>query len=215
VFSTEFSIDSSVGRFTLPADLHSEGQATDTFGTLIYTESRSGSAMEPVEVTADSLACVVDLSETMDAEVFRAAYERIVRAKKLNKSAPPQMAGVPQIEFDWRWEARRCYPSALRLQRLQNHVVKAGALRPRRLANAALHLLLRVTYAIFMLILNALVSWADKVAGRTGASQLPRKTAPRAPSARHSQSRVHGTPSRSSASTSFPTCHKGECPLQA
>ena len=46
----------------------------------------------------------------------------------------------------------------LRLQRLKNQAVKAGALRPRRLANNALRLQLMVTFATFMRILNVLVS---------------------------------------------------------
>ena len=72
----------------------SEGRKTDTFGTLIYTKTGSEPVVEPVDVAADSLACVLDLSETMGLEAFRAAYERVVRAKELKKSAPPQMAGV-------------------------------------------------------------------------------------------------------------------------
>jgi hypothetical protein len=75
--------------------IDSEGQKTETFATLIYTRTGNEAVPEPVEVGADSLACVLDLSETMDSEVFCAAYERVVRAKKLKKSAPPQMVGVP------------------------------------------------------------------------------------------------------------------------
>jgi hypothetical protein len=70
-------------------------QKTEAFGTLIYTTSDKDSRAEPVEITADTLACVVDISETLDMASFRAAYERIAQVKRLKKASAPETKGVP------------------------------------------------------------------------------------------------------------------------
>jgi hypothetical protein len=62
-----------------------DGQKTPVFGTVIYTATAAASVTEPVEVTADSLACVVDVSETMDLAGFSAAYGRISQAACMNR----------------------------------------------------------------------------------------------------------------------------------
>jgi hypothetical protein len=72
-----------------------QGQTTDSFGTLVYTASDKDSPAEPVEIAADALACVVDISETLDLASFRAAYERIAQVKRLKKTPAPEMKGVP------------------------------------------------------------------------------------------------------------------------
>lgn len=74
-------------------DLH--GQKTETFGTLVYTASGNNSLAEPVEIAADALACVIDVSETLDLASFRASYERIAQVKRLKKTPTPEMKGVP------------------------------------------------------------------------------------------------------------------------
>ena len=71
------------------------GQRTPTFGTVIYTVSNKESGPEPVEIDSDSLACVVDISETLDVAGFQAAYERIAQAKRLKKTSAPETKGVP------------------------------------------------------------------------------------------------------------------------
>jgi hypothetical protein len=73
----------------------SDSNKTDEFGTLIYAASESGSSDGRVEVKADSLACVIDVSGSMSLEDFRLAYERVARAKKLKKSPPSHVPGVP------------------------------------------------------------------------------------------------------------------------
>jgi len=73
----------------------SQGQRTETFDTLVYTTSSNESVPRPVEVPADVLACVIDVSETMDLARFRAAYERISWAKKLRKAAAPYTKDIP------------------------------------------------------------------------------------------------------------------------
>ncbi len=73
----------------------SEGNKTDEFGTLVYSGSQSTSSDGCVEVQADGLACVIDVSDSMGVQDFRLAYERIARAKKLKKSPPSRIPGVP------------------------------------------------------------------------------------------------------------------------
>ncbi len=66
--------------------IDSNGQTTASFGTLIYTGLQVEEAAErPVRVPADTLACVIDVAETLDLEGLRAAYARIAQAKTLKK----------------------------------------------------------------------------------------------------------------------------------
>ena len=73
----------------------SEGLQTDIFSTLVYTTSQSSSSAEPLNVHADTLACVIDVTESIDVEHLRSAYERIACAKRLRKAKAPQVPGVP------------------------------------------------------------------------------------------------------------------------
>ncbi len=73
----------------------SDGSKTNEFGTLVYAGSESAGSDGRVEIKADSLACVIDVSESMGVQDFRLAYERIARAKKLKKSPPSQVPRVP------------------------------------------------------------------------------------------------------------------------
>lgn len=73
----------------------SEGLQTDIFSTLVYTTSQSSSSAEPLNVHADTLACVIDVSESTDVEHLRSAYERIACAKRLRKAKAPHIPGVP------------------------------------------------------------------------------------------------------------------------
>jgi hypothetical protein len=73
----------------------SEGNKTDEFGTLIYAGSETATSDGRVELKADGLACVIDVYESMGLQDFRLAYERIARAKKLKKSPPSHVPGVP------------------------------------------------------------------------------------------------------------------------
>ena len=72
-----------------------EGQKTAVFGTVIYTVSQAQPPQEPSNVNADNLACVIDVSESMDVEQLRAAYERVACAKRLKKTPAPKTPGVP------------------------------------------------------------------------------------------------------------------------
>jgi hypothetical protein len=72
----------------------SEGGRTETFGTLIYT-SKSDSEESQVSIHADHVACVMDISQTLDLHALRASYERVATAKRLKKTPAPHIPGVP------------------------------------------------------------------------------------------------------------------------
>src|SRR5215469_7324551 len=78
----KWPLKAATGYATDPVD------KTDTFGTIIYTASPTSPETGEVHVPADSLACVLDVSERIDLEKFREAYQRIARAKRLKKSPP-------------------------------------------------------------------------------------------------------------------------------
>jgi hypothetical protein len=69
----------------------SQGQRTVTFGTLIRKIGKNDLAASSVEVASDATACVIDVSETLDLEGFRAAYGRIADAKLLKKTPRPKL----------------------------------------------------------------------------------------------------------------------------
>lgn len=74
------------------------GHKSSIFGTIIYTASFSDQDIDLIEIKADSTACVIDISETMGLEDFRAAYHRISDAKKLKKVKISQTNGIPRNE---------------------------------------------------------------------------------------------------------------------
>jgi hypothetical protein len=64
-------------------------QATAPFASIIFTRAHGEEEIpegEPVNIAADRLACVIDVSHTLDLEGLRSAYQRVVRAKTLHKS---------------------------------------------------------------------------------------------------------------------------------
>jgi hypothetical protein len=71
-----------------------DGQTTAPFGTLIFTRVQGTEVPErqPASVAADTLACAIDVTHTLDLEDLRRAYERIAHAKNLKKS--PAARGV-------------------------------------------------------------------------------------------------------------------------
>jgi hypothetical protein len=71
-----------------------DSNKSETLGTVIYTTSDVGAPCEPVDVPADALAAVIDVCENMDMEQFRAAYQRIGRAKALAKTPAARLSGV-------------------------------------------------------------------------------------------------------------------------
>jgi hypothetical protein len=76
-----------------------DGQTTAPFGTLIFTRVQGTEIAEgqPASVTADTLACAIDVSHTLDLEGLRQAYTRIVHAKTLKKSPAARHATYTTI----------------------------------------------------------------------------------------------------------------------
>jgi hypothetical protein len=73
----------------------SAGERTEQFGSLVYVSSGSPTPGEAVEVPADNLACVIDVNDRLDLAALRLAYERVARAKRLQKTPPARLPGVP------------------------------------------------------------------------------------------------------------------------
>lgn len=75
--------------------IDSKGQLTDNLASLVFATSAAASANEPVQVNSDSLACAIDVYETIDAATLRAACEKIARVKRLRKTEAPRTSGFP------------------------------------------------------------------------------------------------------------------------
>jgi hypothetical protein len=73
----------------------SEKQKTDEFDTIVYTASEPQSGEAPLKINSDNLACVVHVVENLDVEQLRIAYDRIACAKRLKKTVPQNVPGVP------------------------------------------------------------------------------------------------------------------------
>jgi hypothetical protein len=71
-----------------------ENAITETFASLVYVASDPGALREPVTVSADALAAVIEMSEQMDLPKFRAAYQKIAFAKSLKKTPAPRLKGT-------------------------------------------------------------------------------------------------------------------------
>jgi hypothetical protein len=66
-----------------------DGRTTAPFATLIFTRAHGAEVVDdeqPANIAADTLACVVDATHTLDLEGLRQAYARIAQAKALQKS---------------------------------------------------------------------------------------------------------------------------------
>src|SRR6266581_1631813 len=66
------------------------GVESSEFGSLVYTSSE-----ELNRVPADSLACAIDVHQTLGLEELRASYAKIAQAKKLAKGPPPKTSDTP------------------------------------------------------------------------------------------------------------------------
>jgi hypothetical protein len=72
----------------------SEGKKTECFGTIVYSTSDPSTPTKMVDVPADVVAAIIDVSDHMDLDNFRAAYGRIAYAKTLKKGAALVLAGI-------------------------------------------------------------------------------------------------------------------------
>ena len=66
-----------------------DGLATGEFSTLIYTATVTEVPPEPVSVSAESLAAVVEVIPSLDSAALTAAYAKIAIAKSLRKTTAP------------------------------------------------------------------------------------------------------------------------------
>jgi len=73
-----------------------EGQETGVFGTIIHGSSYQGKPRpQSSDYDADSVACVIDVNESLDTEMLRGAYGRVACAKRLKKGPPPNVQCCP------------------------------------------------------------------------------------------------------------------------
>jgi hypothetical protein len=72
-----------------------EGLGTGYFSSIIHVKADSTSPPQTAEVSADALACVIDVSDSMNLGEFRAAYLRVAHAKSLRKSEASQIKDGP------------------------------------------------------------------------------------------------------------------------
>ena len=69
------------------------GKATAPFACVVHTATDSGGVND--FVPADNTAVVIDVVEDMSLAEFRAAYERIAEAKRLQKAPAPNLKKTP------------------------------------------------------------------------------------------------------------------------
>lgn len=72
-----------------------DGNRTEAFASVVYTESSGSPGMSHEGFPADSVAAAVNASEELDREKLRAAFNNIAGAKRLKKSPAPDMRDVP------------------------------------------------------------------------------------------------------------------------
>ena len=68
-----------------------DGAVSDTFATVVYTTNEKSPDAARAPIPADSAAVVVDATDSLTINTFRAAYARVARAKRLKKSPAPKL----------------------------------------------------------------------------------------------------------------------------
>lgn len=68
-----------------------DGVVSDTFAGVVYAAKEKSPAAAPAQLPADSAAVVVDATDSLTIDNFRAAYARVARAKRLKKSPAPKL----------------------------------------------------------------------------------------------------------------------------
>ncbi len=64
-----------------------DGTTSPEFLSVVVDTNRLTGGLGP-EILAEAMACVIDVYNTLDLDVFRASYERIAQAKALPKADP-------------------------------------------------------------------------------------------------------------------------------
>ncbi|MFM0368412.1 hypothetical protein [Paraburkholderia aspalathi] len=68
-----------------------DGTVSDTFAAVVYAAKEKSPAAAPAHIPADSAAVVVDATDSLTIDNFRAAYARVARAKRLKNSPAPKL----------------------------------------------------------------------------------------------------------------------------
>jgi hypothetical protein len=68
-----------------------DSAVSDIFAVVVYAAKEGASAADPIQIPADFAAIVVDATDSLTIDSFRAAYARIARAKRLKKSQAPKL----------------------------------------------------------------------------------------------------------------------------
>ena len=71
------------------------GTNTEAFASVVYAVLQGGAAPDPGPIPADTVAAVIDATESMDLDSFRGAYSRIAQAKRPKKTPGPRLKGTP------------------------------------------------------------------------------------------------------------------------
>lgn len=68
-----------------------DGRKTDIFPTLIYTATEKEPSPEPVSISAESLACAIEVVDRLDLDSLQKIYQKVATAKSLRKTTGPQV----------------------------------------------------------------------------------------------------------------------------
>ncbi|PVE08702.1 hypothetical protein [Limnohabitans sp. Rim28] len=72
----------------------SDGTASVPFAAVVYATKGDSPVTAPAQLPADSVAVVIDATDSLTIDKFRAAYARVAVAKRLKKSPAPEL-GTP------------------------------------------------------------------------------------------------------------------------
>lgn len=78
-------------KVTSASVVDADGAVSDTFAAVVYAAKEKSPAAAPVQIPADSAAVVVDATESLTVDNFRAAYARVACVKRLKKSPAPKL----------------------------------------------------------------------------------------------------------------------------
>jgi hypothetical protein len=69
--------------------IDSDNKVSDLFAAIVYVETEESQSKAPSQLPADSTAVVIDATDNLTIDKFRAAYLRVAKAKRLKKSPTP------------------------------------------------------------------------------------------------------------------------------
>ena len=78
-------------KVTSASVVDSDGAASAPFAAVVYAAKGDSLGEVPVQLPADSVAVVIDATDSLTIDNFRAAYARVADAKRLKKSPAPEL----------------------------------------------------------------------------------------------------------------------------